>query len=591
MSIMNLSVKLRILFIPGAGLAIFWLVVLAGFILMDIIALVVHRSKVTTYLGALIPALILAALSLLLVDNFTYTVFKFGISTSTGMARGIYAGLFILLAVCVYLQVLKILGLRSTPSVREKTMQRLFAVSLGLLAISFSWAVLRMDFSQLGSESPTAVIQEENMLPNIILLGSDGVNAQNLSAYGYLRKTTPQLAELAKTSLVAENAFTNAGNTAGSIVSILTSKLPTQTRVLYPPNILVGMDAYQHLPGLLKELGYQTIEYGVPFYVDAYSYNLQNGFDIVNNRRLSVGKLGNLARKLGYEDEVYFLSRLIWRISDRILHIFYMQEMENPFDIATQVVPSISDAAKIDQLLAAIDHAVGPVFIHAHLLGTHGGYYDPPEQLFSMGETQTGPWMDDFYDDTIRAFDDYLGKVIDHLENNGQFNNTILIIYSDHNQEFKVNERVPLIIHFPNNDYANRITRNVENLDISPTILDYLGLPIPDWMNGESMLEMDNKSHRLIYSAGTIETKPNEDKIAFLDESLNKPPFYQFSYIDVIDCQDWYSFDLTTFEWTSGTVMGYVEPCDRSDLLAQAEIKQAVYDRLHADGFDISSLP
>jgi phosphoglycerol transferase MdoB-like AlkP superfamily enzyme len=351
------------------------------------------------------------------------------------------------------------------------------------------------------------------------------------------------------------------------------------------------MDAYQHLPGLLKELGYQTIEYGVPFYVDAYNYNLQNGFDIVNNRTLSVGKLGNLARRLGYEEEVYFLSRLVWRISDRLLHIFYMQEMENPFDIVTQVVPSISDTDKVNQLLASIDNADGPIFVHAHLLGTHGGYYDPPDQLFSIGEDQIGPWMDDFYDDTLRAFDALLGKVIYHLKKNGQENNTILIIYSDHNKEFKVNGRVPLIIHFPDGEYTARLTRNVENLDIAPTILDYLDLPIPDWMDGESLLDNNLNDRRLIFSAGTIEMKPNEEKIAFLDESLDKPPFYQFSYIDVIDCQNWHSFDLNTYKWTSGTVDGYVEPCNPQELLTQAKIKQAVYDCLRMDGFDISSLP
>jgi hypothetical protein len=218
-------------------------------------------------------------------------------------------------------------------------------------------------------------------------------------------------------------------------------------------------------------------------------------------------------------------------------------------------------------------------------------HYDPPDQYYSIGKSQDQPWMVDFYDDTLRAFDAYVGEVVYHLKQTGQFDNTILIIYTDHNQQFKVNERIPLIIHFPNGEYASRITRNVENLDIAPTVLDYLGLPQPAWMNGESMLNGKLMDRRLIFSAGTSETKPNADKILFLDSNFDQPPFYQFSYLNVIDCQMWYQLDLTTFDWSSWEVIGYVDPCDPQDLRSPTEIRQAMYQRLATDGFDISSLP
>jgi len=317
----------------------------------------------------------------------------------------------------------------------------------------------------------------------------------------------------------------------------MTSKLPTQTRVLYPPDILTGINSFQHLPGIIKSLGYKTVEYGVPYYIDAYNYNLQDGFDIVNNRTISVGKLGDLGRKLGFDNEVYLLSRLSWRISDRIQHIFFIRAMQNPFDIVTQPVSNISDKEKIDQLLSQLDQAYSPVFIHVHLLGTHGGLYSPPGRYYSKGERQSQPWMTDFYDDTLLAFDSYVVEVVDHLQSNGQFENTILIIYTDHNKEFKVNERIPLIFHFPGGEQAGKVTGNVENLDIAPTILDYLGLPQPDWMNGVSLLNGNLDSQRLIFGAGTIEYKNNEEKIFVLDPEQDLPPFYQFSYLNVIDCQ------------------------------------------------------
>jgi hypothetical protein len=197
----------------------------------------------------------------------------------------------------------------------------------------------------------------------------------------------------------------------------------------------------------------------------------------------------------------------------------------------------------------------------------------------------------DFYDDTLRAFDSYVGEVIYHLKQTGQFDNTILIIYTDHNQEFKVNERIPLIIHFPNGDHAGRITQNVENMDIAPTVLDYLDLPQPTWMIGESMLDNSLMDQRLIFITGTSETKAKAKEISFLDPDLDQPPFYQFSYLNVIDCRMWYQLDMTTFDWYSEKVIGYINPCDPQDLRGPGEIRQAMYQRLAMDGFDISSLP
>jgi glucan phosphoethanolaminetransferase (alkaline phosphatase superfamily) len=591
MAILPFLTKVEIFLISGFGMALISLVLLVGIIILDIIASYFNLTKITSLLAALLPTVILSALLLLLLDNFTYTLLKFGISTSTGFARLVYALMYIAIFIYVYYQILRFFSVARAHSPSGSTDKRMFLATMAILGISFGLAAVKLDYQSLFKADATVSSTQASRLPNIILLGSDGLEANNLSAYGYKRDTTPQLAELAKSSLVAENTFTNAGNTAGSVISILTSKLPTQTRVLYPPNILTGEDAYQHLPGILKELGYKAIEYGVPFYVDAYNYNLQTGFDIVNNRTLRVGKLGELSRKLGYDYEVYFSSRLLWRISERLLHILFIQEMKNPFDIVTQAVPNISDREKVDQLLAALDHADSPIFIHAHLLGTHGGYYDPPDQMFSIGKSQTRPWMDDFYDDTLRAFDAYVGQVVYHLKKNGQLDNTILIIYTDHNRDFKVNQRIPLIIHFPKGEYAGRLTTNAQNLDIAPTVLDYLGVAQPVWMDGSSLLNNRANQRHLIFSAGTNETKLNEYEIFFLDERLNQPPFYQFSYIGVVDCHKWYHFDLTTYHWSYGEVTGYVVPCKQEELAGLLEIKQAVYDRMTADGFDISSLP
>jgi glucan phosphoethanolaminetransferase (alkaline phosphatase superfamily) len=590
MSVLSIPKKLEILLLSGLGLALICSVVVTVFILLDIFAIVAHFSRFTTYLGLVIPTIILSALSLLLIDNFTYTLFKFGISSTTGVLRAVYGLLFIAITAYIFFQMQKVFGLRGKTNTKENSNNRLFFVALSLLSISIVLALINFNFNISKSIGTQANIQEPTRLPNIILLGSDGMNANNFSVYGYTHDTTPRLRELAQSSLVMENAFTNSGNTAGSVISIMTGKLPTQTRVLYPPDILTGLDSFQHLPGILKSLGYKTIELGVQYYVDAYSYNLQDGFDMVNNRTRSGGKLIVLGQKLGYENPTIFMNKIFERISERILHIFYIRNMENPYRIVTEPVPTINDKEKINQLLDLLDQSQVPLFAHLHLMGTHGATFSPARQVFSKGETQSEPWMVDFYDDTILTFDDYVGKVIDTLKANGQYDNTILIIYTDHNQKWQVNEPIPLIIHFPVAEKAERIYKNTQNIDIPPTIMDYLGLPKPDWMSGESLLNDSPDNSRLIFSMGTTEVTMGEHDVFVLDPERIKPPFYQFTYINIKDCQKWYTFNLKTYTWSSGEVAGYTEPCDESSLHSFDEIKQALIQRLSMDGFDTSSL-
>ena len=194
-----------------------------------------HRtnSKIFLVLGSLIPVSIIASLVIILIDNFTYTILKFGIISSNGFTTGLYLLSFLFFLSFIYIKSTNFLSkLGQMERLNRKTK---FVISTICLYIAFSLLLTYKgnDFRIPGPEING--VQINSKYPNIIILTGDGIDANNTSAYGYEFDTTPNLKELAKTSLVAENSFTNAGNTAGSLISLFTSKYPTENSGAFSP--------------------------------------------------------------------------------------------------------------------------------------------------------------------------------------------------------------------------------------------------------------------------------------------------------------------------------------------------------------------
>jgi phosphoglycerol transferase MdoB-like AlkP superfamily enzyme len=265
--------------------------------------------------------------------------------------------------------------------------------------------------------------------------------------------------------------------------------------------------------------------------------------------------------------------------------------MENPYSIVTQHIGMMYDRERLDKLLELIRYSDRPLFVHVHMMGTHGPHFYPEQKVFSLGITQDQDDMIDFYDDSILDFDRYVGEVLDTLEQTGKINNTILIIYSDHPMKIHNGRmRIPLLIHFPKGEFAGRIKSNVQNLDIPATILDYVGVEQPDWMVGHSLLKGEPPKDRLIF----ISNPSNGNKIGLdKNEADTKPlipPSYKLSYFNVINCQKWYQLNLVDLTWSFGDIAGHSSPCSEDELLSMEQIKNALAEYLLSNGFDTSTL-
>ncbi|MGE5775255.1 MAG: sulfatase-like hydrolase/transferase [Chloroflexota bacterium] len=582
--------QLQIFLILSALLAGLCQLVLFPLAIISLIPPLKNYRNLLIKLGGLLPALIFAALILIVVDNFTYTVFKWGIVSTKGWMRGLYALGFLLVVVLCYRSVLNNLSrLSRRDRIWGIAPRRVSALLAGVLLLSLVLLALP-DQSEAASHTVARASGMERH-PHIILLTADGVDATHTSIYGYERDTTPNLRELAKSSLVAENAFSNAGKSPGSIVSMYTSKYPAQTRMLFLPDTLKGTDAYEHLPGILRAQGYKTVQITVPYYLDAKILNVVDGFDELKMSDASPSELLPQIGKVLPNDHALFTDEIIKRLGDRLRHIFYIKEMKNPYLEVTGFYARRVDTERWVYLKQEIQNATQPLFVHVHLMVTHGTDFFPMKQKFSAGQSMEDqkPWDTDFYDDSILDFDTNVGDVIDELTKLGLLENTILIIGSDHGQGWNQMHRLPLIIRFPHAQYAGRIRANVQNLDIAPTILDYIGVDQPGWMHGRSLIAGELEQ-RPIIGVSSIQTQRAENYYIIVSPEKAKPPFYQFGNISLIYCQKWYMLDLTKLEWKTGNVTGSTANCPPDSQISEGQAFEQIVQHLKENGFDVSSL-
>jgi arylsulfatase A-like enzyme len=357
-------------------------------------------------------------------------------------------------------------------------------------------------FQHTGDEIMKMRGRDDNKkFPNIIFFASDGVEAAHLKTYGYHRDTVPNLNSLSDRFLLFENAFPNSGKTIISTTSLLTGKDPLATKVFSPSHLLEGKDAYEHLPGILKLQGYKTLQETVSYYADSSEINMRNAFDEANGVKISntftLKYFPGFLQSFGYEEK--FLKKALGRAGERYLHLLGIRDIK---DIYAQLVNEKGaklkdfwkkgDDERINRAIRFMKQSSSPFFLHIHLMSdTHCRTFKdvcelaPAIKEYSKSRDAT---LDDQYDDAIKMSDRNFGRLINWLKANKKLDNTVIVYTSDHGRLWNSRSRVPLIFIFPDMKGPKTRLENVSLLDVAPTILDYIGLEIPSFMDGRSLL-------------------------------------------------------------------------------------------------------
>ncbi|HET9531615.1 MAG TPA: sulfatase-like hydrolase/transferase [Blastocatellia bacterium] len=261
---------------------------------------------------------------------------------------------------------------------------------------------------------------------NVIHIFVDTLRADRLGVYGYQRNISPNIDKLAEKSQVFDNGFTPSPNTYEA--------LPKFTQGAY-------WDA--HLPGwpqILADNGYETL----------------------------------------------LFPR---RITTLLRHVKAMKVVE---EARVRTYAETIDAAI--KVLGGIDS--GRPFA-AYLYST-----DPHLPYRRHKEFDFGNSADDLYDGEVAYFDHHTGRLLDWMESAGRMNDTMIVIMSDHGESlgergiykhstqlYNEQAQVPFIIYAPNLG-PSRIPDYVTTVDLSPTILNAVGLAHPEECAGVSLLPL-----------------------------------------------------------------------------------------------------
>lgn len=303
----------------------------------------------------------------------------------------------------------------------------------------------------------------------VILIDIDTLRADHLGCYGYQRDTSPTIDRLASEGLLFEWAFAQAPNTPPSQTSILTSLYPHSHGRMSSKDIL--SEEITTLAEVMAENGFKTAAFVDGGFM-APRWGLDQGFQRYVSRPQKKKGLAALGPRIKQWVEENAEENFFLLIHTYDVHTSY--DPPPPFrDSFLQGVapstPGFEPTAKTMKTLVAKGRKG-----HTNILTAEDVEY--AKALYDGGILYVDHWLESFVDD---------------LERLGLMDTATLVVLSDHGEEFQEHgsvlheklyatvTRIPLIIRPPGGTKGRRISQVVESIDVMPTILEMVGVPLP----------------------------------------------------------------------------------------------------------------
>jgi arylsulfatase A-like enzyme len=360
----------------------------------------------------------------------------------------------------------------------------------------------------LHSHGSRAALAKKNVgQPNIIFVIFDALRADHVSAYGYPRQTTPTVDSLlAGKGVLFSEATALTSWTKPSNASMLTSMLPTELFADWEETNSPVLDRQMMLAEYLSEQGYKTAGFIDSWFVRA-QFGFAQGFDAYQVVGVDGDSINSLAMTWLDEQGYQFGSS-----SDPLFLFLYY------YDPHSEYVPPPPFDTLFDPDYTG--PTTGEVF-------GHGRDVVSGDLILSERDLEH---VIALYDGDIAYSDHLLNIMLDDLSGRGLLDNSLIVFSSDHGEMFGEHDkwihrnslyeevlRVPLIFRYDGVIPEGAVfDMPVDHLDVTPTILDLAGIPIPAHMRGRSLVPLMTGieaalPERPIYALIAGETDPEGD--------------------------------------------------------------------------------
>jgi arylsulfatase A-like enzyme len=332
---------------------------------------------------------------------------------------------------------------------------------------------------------------------NIVMIVVDPLRADALESLGNKRSVTPVLNELASRGYIFTNAMAASSWTLPSAMSLMTGVYPSLHGIVNK-DLLVSNSAKETMTANLgelhptmrtfaqefKEQGYATAAFTGGAAMEA-TYGFDQGFDVYES-------LGNFAGlPAATSSAIAFVEK---HADDKIFLLLH------GFDVHGQYIPP-----------GGLDRR----FVDASYKGKLVGSTEEQKNLREEGVLQGKIFLepDDVaflravYDEKVAFMDKSIGEFIAVYDKLGLSRDTIFVVTSSHGEEFYEHGRIdhgmtlydevlhiPLVVIPPKNSGNRKVSQQVRNIDILPTLFSLAGLTLTPSMQsqiqGESLLPL-----------------------------------------------------------------------------------------------------
>lgn len=307
--------------------------------------------------------------------------------------------------------------------------------------------------------------------PHVLFLVLDSARTDRISAYGHDRETTPNLDELTDEAVSFDNAFAPAPWTLPSHWSMFTGLYPSEHGVTngFTDSGLPRPGGVTTVPERLSERGYGTAGFSNNPWVGQLS-GLDSGFDDFVEWDLEISR--SRAEPARRRDAVY--ARLHWLLG---------RAANQPQALIKRRFFTANLAERATKRFVETAGSGQPAFTFINLMEAHSPYYPPRRAFKQLGLSPPGPLEPrllnsrllayvlgkaalppsrrervlEFYDASLRFQDEMVGTMIGTLRDENLFEETLLVVCSDHGKTLGEYDRGDVPPHYLRDIKSQRI--------------------------------------------------------------------------------------------------------------------------------------